>query len=78
MIASTVLVSVTATTRDEDEFRRVIDWCYDVAKLGSVIAAGCEDGIHIIRLTLPENDLRLGDFAGRLEGQAKWSVERWP
>jgi hypothetical protein len=78
MITLPALASVTATTRDEGEFMRMIDWCYDVAKVSSWVAAGCEDGIHVIRLTLPEDDVRLDRFASQVEGRLGWSVERWP
>ena len=78
MITFPVLASVTATTRDEGEFMRVIDWCYDVAMVSSSVAAGFEDGIHVVRLTLPEHDIRLERFAAQVEGRFGWTVELWP
>ncbi len=71
------LESITATTHDDREFRRLVDWCFDVANLSDAMAACSENGQHIVRITLPAFDARLGEFARRIEANRAWTVERW-
>lgn len=64
----------TASTHDHVEFLRLLKWARSCSGLRGEIAATLEDGAGVLRLNLPEHDIRMTAFRERLKGVPGWTV----
>lgn len=67
--------TLRAKTADPLECLSVMDWCFDVAKLGPDLSASCEQEMAELRVSLPPADPRLTRLVEKLFESGRWDIE---